>query len=78
MPDGYVVDEIPQSAKLTTKDGKLIMLYYIRQQGNQITLQYSFQQKQMLFAPQNYPDMKQFWESVAEKNQELIVLKKQQ
>lgn len=78
IPDGYVVDEIPQSAKLATKDGNLVMLYYIRQQGNQITLQYSFQQKQMLFAPQNYPDMKQFWESMAEKNQELIVLKKQQ
>lgn len=76
IPEGYTIDELPESNKLVTSDGKLSALYYIAQQGNQVSIQYSFHLSQLLYAPGSYPELKMFWEQLAERNKAMMVLKK--
>ena len=77
IPEGYTVDELPESGRQVTSDGKITALYYIQQQGRQISVKYSFQLKQLLFTPESYPELKKFWEMLAEKNNAMMILKKQ-
>lgn len=78
IPEGYTVDELPKPSKMATSEGKISMLYYPILQGNKIILRYSFQLKQLLYAPASYPELKLFWEKMAEINNAMMILKKEQ
>lgn len=76
IPEGYEVDELPESSKMSTSDGKISMLYFITRQGNQVSIKYTFSINQLLYSPENYGELKKFWELLAEKNNAMMVLKK--
>lgn len=76
LPEGYVVDELPQSNKLVSSDGKLSAVYYVAQEGRQINVMYNFNLGQLLFAADGYAELKTLWEQLAEKNNAMMVLKK--
>ncbi len=76
LPEGYSVEELPQAGKLNFFGGNLTMTYNIIHQENRISLRYMFHLKTLFHAPDNYPDLKNFWEKVAETNNAMVVLKK--
>ncbi|MCS2864578.1 hypothetical protein NXW13_11815 [Bacteroides thetaiotaomicron] len=76
LPDGYEVEEIPQSYSVKTEDDKLHCKYMIQQNGNKVTLSYVFQLRTHILSPDQYTQLQDIWTKVIEKNQALIVLKK--
>jgi hypothetical protein len=76
IPEGYVVDELPQSAKLVLNDDDLIMTYRIAQAGNAIKLYYQYQLKKLIFLPEEYGHLQDFYAKIVAKNLEQVVLKK--
>lgn len=78
IPDGYVVEELPKSASISLADKNASMIYRIAIKDNTIQLNYTFKLKQLVFMSEEYADMKSFWAMVAEKNGEMVVLKKKE
>lgn len=76
IPEGYVIDELPESNKIVTSDGKMSALYYIVQKGRQVNIRYTFSLSQLLYTPDSYSELKTFWEQLAKKNNAMMVLKK--
>ncbi|WP_296618845.1 transglutaminase-like domain-containing protein [Marivirga sp.] len=75
IPEGYTA-ELPESAliKLPGDNGQFI--YHISQNGNTINLRSDIFITKTDFSPQEYPQLKQFFELIEKKHAELIVLKK--
>ena len=76
LPEGYAVDELPQSMNLQTEDRQGFCRYNIQQNNNMITVTYSFAFNKLLHLIDEYKGVKAFWEMIAEKNNEILVLKK--
>lgn len=77
LPEGYVVDELPKPAMVSLPDNKGAYRYVIQQTANNtILMNYSFNLTDVLYAATDYEYLKKFFEMVAEKNNEMIVLKK--
>lgn len=72
----YVVDELPQAAKLVLNDNDIVLTYRLAQTGNAIKLHYQFQLKKLTFLPEEYESLKDFYAKIVAKNSEQIVLKK--
>ena len=76
IPEGYALDEIPQSLNAQTEDKEGVCRYTIKQEGNQLFITYSFNYNKLIHLAEEYKGVKAFWELVAEKNNEILVLKK--
>lgn len=76
LPDGYEVEEIPESYSVRTDDGKLQCRYMIQRTDNKVVLNYVFQLRTHILLPDQYSQLQDIWTKVIEKNQALIVLKK--
>lgn len=76
LPEGYVIDEMPKPMSICTEDGSTICTYNIQVVGQKVMLRYAFKSNKLLFLSTEYPSVKMFWESLVEKNNEMIVLKK--
>lgn len=76
IPEGYVVDELPQAEKMIFNDNDIILTYRIAQTGNLVKLYYQYQLKKLIFLPEEYELLKDFFAKIIVKNSEQIVLKK--
>lgn len=76
IPEGYVVDEKPESLRVQTHDGNIFCQYTITQQNNEVTLRYLFRLQKLLFLNTDYAELQQLWKIIAKKNNEIMVLKK--
>ena len=76
IPEGYKVDELPQSINLVTPDHTAILKYGIQLQGNRLHLVHSWQIKESFYAPDKFHDLKEFYAILVSKHNEQIVLKK--
>lgn len=76
LPEGYEVEELPQSQAIKTEGDGLQCKYMIQRQGNTITLNYVFYLKGYIFPTEQYKQLQELWTKVIEKNNALIVLKK--
>ncbi|MDU1889164.1 MAG: DUF3857 domain-containing protein [Dysgonomonas sp.] len=76
VPDGYTVEELPKPEKFVLNDNDISFSYRIAQSGNQIKLHYQFQLKKLLFLPEEYESLRDFYSKLVLKNSEQIVLKK--
>lgn len=76
IPDGYVVEKLPEPIHLTTPGNGGQLKYFISQQGNIIQVSSKIQIKKLKYLPAEYPDIQQLFKQIAEKLQEQIVLKK--
>lgn len=76
IPEGYTIDELPQPLNFTTEDGLCNCRYNIALHGRQINVNYIFSYNKLLHPAHEYKDVKSFWELIAEKNNEIVVLKK--
>lgn len=76
LPEGYVVDEMPQPLQIKTSDGGATCRYNLAVENNRLTVTYFFVSNKLLYLPSEYSELQNFWRVVTEKNNEMIVLKK--
>ncbi|WP_071145555.1 DUF3857 domain-containing protein [Bacteroides ihuae] len=76
IPEGYEVEELPKQVLVSLEDGGGTCRYMVSVIENTILMTYLFSMDRTLFAPNEYPNLKTFWGTVADKNNEMIVLKK--
>ncbi len=76
IPEGYVVDELPEAINLSlpNKGGKF--QFFISQNGNTIQLVNKVTISQLHYEPEEYAIIKNFYDIIVEKHSEQIVLKK--
>ena len=77
LPEGYAVEEVPKEINLALPERAGVCLYQVKQ-INDRTLQvvYRFELNKLVFLPEEYASIKEFFGLVAAKNVEPIVLKK--
>jgi hypothetical protein len=76
LPEGYTVDEIPQSRLITLPGNSGRYSYNITQLGNAINVTSTFQINKNIFSQEEYPNLREFYALVIAKQAEQIVLKK--
>lgn len=76
VPDGWQVDEVPESVlyRLPEQSGEFRRI--IRVNGNMISFNYRFQIGKTRFMPDEYVHLKEFYDQIVEKLSQNIVLKK--
>lgn len=76
IPDGYVVETLPQPKALAMSDNLGNFKYSISNNGNQIQLLYTQDINQAVIEPGYYEGLKNFYKEIVNKQTEKIVLKK--
>jgi len=76
IPENYQVEELPKSLRIIMNEGMGKCTYQIQQEGNTIQLNYLFERSQIIFPQTDYPAIRDFYGQVANKNSEMVVLKK--
>jgi hypothetical protein len=78
IPEGFVVDELPQSKMIMMPENAARYVYNVSQTGNSIAFTSMFQINKSLFTQLEYPYLREFYNQIVAKQAEQIVLKKQQ
>jgi hypothetical protein len=76
MPEGYVVDELPKSAKVALNGDQGYFEYLIQQQGEKIQMRCRVRLSKAQFPPEDYSSLRDFFAFIVKKENEQIVLKK--
>lgn len=76
IPDGFVIDEMPQSKVIMLPGGVAKYSYNCTQMGNTVSIVSNFQINKSLFLQDEYPDLREFYNQVVAKQAEQIVVKK--
>jgi len=77
IPEGYVVEELPKPASISIDKNLAICRYQVRMLANKLTLSYHYNLNHIAYDEQNYSALQEFWNALINKNNEVIVLKKQ-
>jgi hypothetical protein len=75
LPDGYSV-ELPESMEVALPDDAGVFKYSVINEGRNITLTSEFILSKIRYSPAEYSQIKEFFDTMVEKNNEVIVLKK--
>ncbi len=76
IPEGYEIDEMPQSKIFMLPGNTARFLYNAGQTGSMITVTSTLQINRNLFLQTEYPNLREFYNQVVAKEAEQIVLKK--
>lgn len=77
LPEGYVVESIPENAKVNFNDDQAMFSYIAKQNGaSAIQLVVSLDINKTIILPSDYNEFKQFFQFLVDKQTEKIVLKK--
>ena len=76
IPDGYTVDEMPKSIKLALPNNGGSYSYMSSVKDNLVQLVVKTQITQLIYLPEEYTNVKEFFNQIAAKSTEQIVLKK--
>ena len=76
IPEGYVVEELPQPLMMKSEDGKLSCLIASNAEGTTLSSRCQIQVGKTFFTPSEYPFVKSFLEEVYKRLQDVIVIKK--
>ena len=77
VPEGYAVEELPQNATLSCPPVTGRIQFQTQQSPGRITVVYRFTMGKTLILPEEYPDLRLFWETAVGLEKSTIVLKKQ-
>lgn len=79
IPDGYALESLPESRSISSPSlgGSAIQLT-CRQIGNRVQLSYNVNWGTMLISPNEYADLRTFWEQAVLAEKSVIVLKRVQ
>jgi hypothetical protein len=76
IPEGYEVDELPESIALTTPDRTASLRHLVQVVGNKLQLRHTWQIKKSFYTPDKFGELKEFYAMIVSKQKEQIVLKK--
>jgi len=76
IPEGYVLDERPQDILLSIPDGKAKFSFRLAQNGNTIQLISTIDISKSIYTAEDYSMLKEFYNTVVQKQAEKLVLKK--
>jgi hypothetical protein len=76
IPPGYVVDELPKSAKVAFNVDQGYFEYLIQQSGDHVQMRCRIKLNKASFQPEDYSPLRDFFGYVVKKENEPIVLKK--
>ncbi|AFD08348.1 hypothetical protein Solca_3341 [Solitalea canadensis DSM 3403] len=76
IPEGYIVDELPKSARFDLSEGGAKFSYTIGQVGTKIQVRTIVSFNKTMFLPEEYEGLKAFYAGIISKQSEQIVLKK--
>jgi len=76
IPEGYVVDELPKSAKVVFNGDQGYFEYLLAQQGDKIQMRCRVRLNKAQFPPEDYGNLRDFFAFIVKKENEQIVLKK--
>jgi len=76
LPDGYQVVEMPESERVIIRGYGGDFNYIVQQDGNKLNLISKIQLRQLKYLPENYIDIKEFFERIADKLQQPIRLQR--
>lgn len=76
IPEGYLVDELPKSAKVSLNGDQGLFEYIIAKQDNTIQLRCRIRLNKAWFPADDYDGLRDFYAYVVKKESEQIVLKK--
>ncbi len=76
IPEGYTIDEIPESISLNLLDGKANYTYTINKSQNMLQVRCKTQINSELFLPTEYEALRSFINQILSKQEEQVVLKK--
>ena len=76
LPEGYEIEEMPKPLNITTEDKMLSVRVNYVLQGKKLIVQYRFIVSKTLFLSGEYDFLRQFYDSMVEKFNEMVVLKK--
>ena len=77
IPEGYVVEELPEKVGLTFPSLEGRIQFATQQVGNIVSVLYRASLGKMLVLPEEYTDLRLFWETAIGVEKSTIVLKKQ-
>jgi len=76
IPEGYDVDELPKSVKVTYNDNEGYFEYLIVKSGENIQMRSRIKLKKANFKPEDYGSLRDFFAYIVKKQSEQIVFKK--
>jgi len=76
LPDGYVVESLPKATKFKNPDNTLSVTYITAAAENKITVMYKLNLTRILFIPDEYQDLKEFYNLIVKTHTQKIILKK--
>jgi len=78
LPEGYTVDELPKSLRISTPDKMITYTYAAQTRGNMVQILSSLVIKKAVFNQDEYSGLKSFFNEVLSKQAEQIILKKKE
>lgn len=77
LPQGYAVEQLPQTAVVTLPDKSAIFRYNVAQMGNKLSVTSIMHIKKPMYMPEEYEHLKQFYQLMLSKQNEQVVLRKE-
>lgn len=78
IPQGFTIEELPHNLSFKSQDGSLLFKYLCANNGESITTTCQITVSNTFFAPNDYAQVKAFFDEVVKASTEMIVLKKTQ
>ena len=76
IPEGYQLEEKPESINMVMPNSGGKCVYDVMVSGNLITVNFSYEINQLQYSTSEYTIIRQFFDELLEKQEEIIVLKK--
>jgi len=76
IPEGYVVDELPKSARVMLNENEGMFEYMIAKNGDRIQMRSRIKLQKAIYEPEDYQTLRDFFTYVVKKQSEQIVFKK--
>ncbi|MEE4215769.1 MAG: DUF3857 domain-containing protein [Bacteroidales bacterium] len=76
IPDGYVVEELPENIAYKFGDNRLVFSYLTEERDGVVTLRTEIHINDILFLHDDYKELKELFNSIVQKHSEMVVLKK--
>ncbi len=76
VPEGYVIDELPKSARIKLNEDEGMFEYIINGSGSKIQLRSKIILNKANFLPEDYATLRDFYAFIVKKHSEQVVLKK--
>jgi hypothetical protein len=76
IPNGYIVDELPKSTKVTLNDNEGFFEYLVAKDKDNVQMRCRIQLKKAVFKPEDYSSLRDFFTYIVKKQSEQFVFKK--